>query len=420
MHAQKGQHLHGQGLPALKAGHQVLPHDDPQPVAVIVPPQRLDLDVLAQHVEAHVPGGLNVPDHGLVRRRGVQAVGPVALVQQARLEAGLAVQGQHPAAPVLHNGEFPHTEVAFHPVAGGQRHLQIVQIRVLRAPGAEVLRRNGAHAQSLFIGPAAGDDLTAAQHRDPRSGGVIGPDGIAQGFFVIVRGQPQGVNVVFRHALQPYRLPDAALGGVPDAAPVPALLAEGVDPAVGIVGDGRGQAVLPGDQGAGDVQGEGQIAPLMAPHGVVVYQHPAALIHRAEVQQHPVPAEALRQGKGPLIPQGLAAFQPEITAGQQALRREGHQYLSAAAAGILVAVLHGVVPQAVEAEIAVPPQLGPGILRQRAGFVRMLPPGGVKRRHFTVSFRFSRAAGMASSTRAAAAARKISAVGTCFTVPRSS
>ena len=317
---QKGQHLHGQGPPSLEAGYHVLPNDHPQPVAVIVPPQRLDLDVLAQHIEAHVPGGLNVPDHGLIRRRGVQPIGPVALVQQPRLEAGPVVQGQHPAAPVFHNGELPHAEIALYPVAGGQSHLQIVQIRILRAPGAEVLRRNGAHALSPLIGPAAGNDPPAAQHRDPGSCRVLRPDGVPQAFPVKVRGQAQGTDVVVRCTLQPHRLPDAGLGGVPDAAPVRALLAEGVDTALRVVGDGHSQPVFPGDQGAGNVQGEGQIAPLMAAHRPVVHQHPAALVHRTEVQQHPVPAKALRQGERPLIPQRFPALQPEIAAGQQTLR----------------------------------------------------------------------------------------------------
>ena len=48
----------------------VLPHDHAQTVAVIVPARRLDLEMLAQHVEAELAGRLDVVEQCLVARCG--------------------------------------------------------------------------------------------------------------------------------------------------------------------------------------------------------------------------------------------------------------------------------------------------------------------------------------------------------------
>ena len=382
MDAEKRQHLGVQRLKALEAGHHVLPHQHPQPVAVVIPPQRLDLDVLAQHVEAQLLHGADVTDHGLVRWRGVQSVGPVPLIQQPRLEIRLVVQGQHLPPLMLHEGEFPHAEIAGDTVLS-QRDVHVVQKRVLRRPGPQVRRRNDGHAIAVFIGPALRDHRIAGPHRDAGAPRRVRLDVPAQHSRVQIRCQTEAFHVVLRHALQPHRLPDAAGGGVPDAAPLIALLAHTVHAACGVVGDSRRQPVLAVIQQLRDIQAERQIAALMAARLLPVHQHAAALIHRAEVQQHPLPPEALRQGKRPLVPQRLTASQLEAAAGQQALRRKGHQYLSGAAAGMLVPVLHRVVPQTIEAQIAVPHQLGPRVLRQGARLIHRLAPGRIEPLHVT-------------------------------------
>jgi len=76
---------------AAAAVYHILPHEHSEPVAVIVPAQRLDLYVLAQHIKAHVLGGLNVKNERLIRRGGVHAVGPVALIEQTVVEIRLAI-----------------------------------------------------------------------------------------------------------------------------------------------------------------------------------------------------------------------------------------------------------------------------------------------------------------------------------------
>ena len=111
----------------------VLEHHHAQPVAVIVELLRLDLDVLAQGVEAQGLHGADVPLVALRIRRGIEPVAPVALVQQTVEEIGPAVEAE-PGQPIhrLHL-QGPQGKVGFHRVpaaADGEG----VELRVLRTP----------------------------------------------------------------------------------------------------------------------------------------------------------------------------------------------------------------------------------------------------------------------------------------------
>ena len=384
MDAHKRQILLGHGDEVLAAAHHVLPDDHAKAVTVIVPAHRLNFDVLAQHVEAQVLHGLDVPDHGLVAGRGIEAVGPVALVKKAMLEIGLIVQSQHLAALVLHDGELAHAEIALHMVAAENIDLQRIEEGILRTPGTEMFLANQRPAGAVILCPVLGNALAVLTNHHMCPDGVGGMDLPQQLAVIKIRSQLDGGNVVVRHTFHPHRLPDAALGSVPNAATVIALLAVGVGTAVGLVGDGHGQAVLAVHQRLGDIKGEGQIAALMAAHFGVVDQHAAALIHRAEVEDHPVLPESLRQGEGALIPQRFAALELEVAAGEETLGREGHHDSAGVIFGILLAVLHGVIPDAIQIEVALTLELRPGIFRQGAAFVQIFAPGGVKVSHLTL------------------------------------
>ena len=65
---------------------------------MVVPALRLDFGVLAQQVEAQLPHGVQFVLYGGVGGRGVKAVGPIALVQQAVEQDGPAVQEKPPDA----------------------------------------------------------------------------------------------------------------------------------------------------------------------------------------------------------------------------------------------------------------------------------------------------------------------------------
>ena len=69
----------------------VLPYQHAQSVAVVVPAQRLQLAMLAQHVKASILHSLDVVDIGLIAGGSQQTVGPVALIQQTVLEVRLVI-----------------------------------------------------------------------------------------------------------------------------------------------------------------------------------------------------------------------------------------------------------------------------------------------------------------------------------------
>src|SRR5690606_10228277 len=54
----------------IPAGH-ILPNEHALPVAVVIPAGRLHLDVLADHIEAHFLGLLNIKKKRLVGGRGI-------------------------------------------------------------------------------------------------------------------------------------------------------------------------------------------------------------------------------------------------------------------------------------------------------------------------------------------------------------
>ncbi|GAB3934400.1 hypothetical protein GCM10027614_07340 [Micromonospora vulcania] len=119
-------------------GHRrdVLPDQQAESVGVVEPALRLDLDVLAHHVEAEVLVLLQVEGEGGVGRRGIQAVRPEALVQGADLEHELPVE-LGPQHPVHHaGGDLAHPEVVRGPVDGrtagvAQGDPQVVEERVV-------------------------------------------------------------------------------------------------------------------------------------------------------------------------------------------------------------------------------------------------------------------------------------------------
>ena len=116
----------------LIAARHVLPDQQSQPVAPVVPAVRLDLDVLAGHVEAQPPGDLDVVAQRLVRRCGVEAVRPEPLVERSELEYELVVQ-EYPQHSLFipAQGYLPHTEIALHFIDCAavfqQCHLEVVE-----------------------------------------------------------------------------------------------------------------------------------------------------------------------------------------------------------------------------------------------------------------------------------------------------
>ncbi len=72
----------------------ILPDENAQAIAPRVVEFRFDLDVLAKHVAAVFLDGLEIKDHGFFIGRGVETIGPVALIEWTILEEGFAVEAE--------------------------------------------------------------------------------------------------------------------------------------------------------------------------------------------------------------------------------------------------------------------------------------------------------------------------------------
>ena len=72
----------------------ILPYDHSQTITVVIPAQRLDLDMFPEHVEAQAFCKVNIIDKGLIAGSGHQSVGPVALIQDPMEKIGLVIQAE--------------------------------------------------------------------------------------------------------------------------------------------------------------------------------------------------------------------------------------------------------------------------------------------------------------------------------------
>ena len=196
--------------------------------------------------------------------------------------------------------------------------------------------------------------------------------------------QHQALDVLPRHRLEPYRLPDARLGGVPDLAAVEHLLPAGVRGGLGEVAHPHLEEVLPVAEGIGDIEGERQVAAgVPANLGAVDPDH-AALVDSAEVKKDAI---AVRPVEAAAVPEPLLRLQLPTHAGELGLRRERHHDRGP---GLRAPVVGGerVLPRAVEVHPTLADELGTGMLGQRQlGVDLVTPPGQHARlpRHSCVS-----------------------------------
>ena len=99
---------------AFVAARHILPDEQAELVAPIVPAFRFNLDVLAGHVEAEFLQHFNVIAQRLVGRRGVKAVGPEALIERAKHEISFVVELDAEAVLVVaRHRDFAHGEIRF-------------------------------------------------------------------------------------------------------------------------------------------------------------------------------------------------------------------------------------------------------------------------------------------------------------------
>ena len=112
----------------------LLPDHEAEPVGPVEVARVLDLLVLANAVEAHRLGELDVLPEGLVARRRHERVGPVALVEHHAQQVGPAVEHEAIAQDRDRAQRGVRGELVDHGVAGEQAHRRVEQRRPLRAP----------------------------------------------------------------------------------------------------------------------------------------------------------------------------------------------------------------------------------------------------------------------------------------------
>ena len=123
----------------------------------------------------------------------------------------------------------------------------------------------------------------------------------------------------------------------------------------------------------GDVGCEGIVAAFVVgdPGAVDIYH--GGLIGGADVQQHPAPVEALRQGETAAVMQGCGLREVDLKAGQTAFRAEGDP-------DVVAIAVHIQFPGAVEVQVRIPAHLGPGVYSpgRFSAVEQFFTPGGQK------------------------------------------
>ena len=304
---------------------------------MVVPALRLYLCVLAQQVVAQRLYLAQLPFHRRIRGRGVQSLRPVALIQQAVEQDRLVVQAKAQHAPCVRcTAPLAQGKVAVHGVelfflSLRGAHGQVVQKGRVRAPWEEILVRNMQRHFTVLAGliaaPVLGNGHTPGAHHRPQVRRTAGRRGMyfhSHGAGIVVRRNGERLDVIFRHALQPDGLPDAALGGIEHPAGLQSLLAPRLCAVAGGVLHRHPQAVAAGAvELRGNIQRKGPVAAPVAAHQMAVHLHGAGVVHCAEMQQHPAAHPGGRR-KVPMIVQPLPGLQCAPHPGGAALRRVGH------------------------------------------------------------------------------------------------
>ena len=345
---------------------------------MVIPALRLDLGMFAQQVVAQGFYLAQLPLHRRIRGRGVQPLRPVALIQQAVEQQRFVVQAEAQHAPCIRcTAPLAQGKVAVHGIElfflslrGAHGH--IVQKGRIRTPRKEMLVRNMQRHRAVLVciiaAPVLGDRYTPGPHHGPqvhRAAGRRGMGLYGHGAGIVVRQHGQGLDVILRHTLQPDGLPDAALGRVEHPTGLQSLLAPRLGAMAGRILHCHPQAVAAGAvELGGDIQRKGPVAAPVAPYQMAVHLHGAGVVHRAEVQQHPA-ARPGRRRKKAVVVQPLSGLQGAPHPGGTALRRIGHQDLPIPGCRALCRGGDGVLPQAVEILVAVPPHGRAGIFHQR-------------------------------------------------------
>ena len=336
--------------------------------------------MLANHVETEPLHFRDVKAQCLVRRRGVDAIRPEALIERAGLKHRLAVQ-QHGRETFLVFAErnLSHPEVTGDFIAA-HPHFQIVEERIFRRPEMRVrdwkfqlIARLATDARDFLV-TVERDDFNircgrraAGIYRDPQTSCIH------------VRNQLQVLDGSGDHGFKPHRLPDARARRVGDAAGlgdlVEILFAERLSRA-GRVEHRHDQFIFrAGLQRIGNVERERIITSSVFTDGTTIDENLRLPIHRAKVQQQSFAVREFGRRERAAIPEALLIRQRLLHAGQRRLNRERHENFSRECfrPGRRHR-LNGVIPQPVQIDPIFPHHLRARIVGQRAARIHVRTP----------------------------------------------
>ena len=334
---------------------------------MIIPPLRLDFRVLAQEVEAQCLHALQFVHHCFVRRRRVQSLHPVALIQQTVEQNRLTVQAEaRNAVRIRLTRPLPHGKVAFHLVLR-QRNFHIVEERIVWRPAVQRLFRQLQGNTRLMMNrrvPRQGDFPAVCGHAKGHKAVGTDRDGKTNRARRHVRRNRQLLHIAVRHAFQPDGLPNAALRGIEHAAGGQFLLAARLNAAVGRILHGDMQRIFAVPQIVGDIQRKRPVAAAVPPDLPMIDENHAVIVHRAEMQQH-APAIPIRRRKHAPIVQPLIRLKRPPNARSCRLRRIRHEDFAVPRMGQGFIRRNGVRPRTIEIQKAVSAQRRTRIFRER-------------------------------------------------------
>ena len=198
---QVADHRHMVGAAAV---NHVLAYDHAKAVAVVIPPGAFYFDMLAQHIKAHLFHDSDVINKSLIRGSSVEPIRPVALIQHAHQKIGFMIETESWNSISFFNGIAAKGKIAFYLVIF-VRDLQIIEIGRFRSPGMEVRQRDSMLLRNRDV------SVKAVNVEESMDGNFSG---------VIICLYIQFLYIGGADPFHPHTLPDPALGGIKDPAPL--------------------------------------------------------------------------------------------------------------------------------------------------------------------------------------------------------
>ena len=364
----------------LAAADHILPDYHAESVAVIVPAQGLDLDMLSEHIKAEALHLGDIKYHRFVVGWSQTAVAPIALIEQAALEIGLVIE--HKARQtllILADAELSHAEIALDGIDSFAVFLhgeyKVIESRALGAPELRIghgKMRVELHLAGIYL--LAAERNLSLYRAAVKSLAGAGDDYLAR---VDIGGQAHAGDMALSHGLKPHGLPDSGGSGIPEADGFENLLAAILPALVGRVIDLDNKLVFAVDKFVCYIKRERAIAAGMSADRDTVDKHLALPIDSAEMQNAALIIKAAVESEPLSVPKALVGLKRALNAGELALDGERQDYLAAeifrasvARRGYLIIAL------AVEAHPILAHKLWAGILRKRTVFVHIVKESG--------------------------------------------